>query len=188
MLAETMRDGAPMHERSSRPPAAGAIALVADDDARFRALFARMLTASGGVASVVAAADGAEAVALATELPVDLVVLDLNMPGADGVEAAERIRALRPALPIAVQSADPELLRVRADGLDLPLFDKLAFDEVLGWVERCASERDVVQGTVSNGPVPATRDLRCGRCGYGIAVRIPPTRCPLCGEAAAWAA
>jgi CheY-like chemotaxis protein len=188
MLAETMREGTPMHEHATRPTAAGATVLVADDDARFRTLFARMLAASSGVAAVVAAADGAEAVALATESPVDLVVLDLNMPGADGVEAAERIRALRPALPIALQSSDPELLRVRADGLELPLFDKLAFDEVVGWVERSASERDAVEGTVANTPVPATRDLRCGRCGYGIAVRIPPARCPLCGEAAAWAA
>ena len=63
----------------------------------------------------------------------------MNMPRLDGVEAARRLRALQPTLPIALHSSDPELLRQRAAGLGLPLFDKIDFDRLLAWVEQQAN-------------------------------------------------
>ena len=120
--------------------ASGARVLVADDDPGVRTVFATLLRAAKGVTSVIEAADGAEAVDLAREQRFDVAVLDLNMPRLDGVAAALRLRALQPSLAIALQSSDPELLRERAAGVDLPLFDKLHFDRLLTWLERQTEE------------------------------------------------
>src|SRR5687768_1932189 len=117
----------------------GASVLVADDDPGVRTMFATLIRATAGVTSVMEAADGAEAVDIARERPVDIAVLDLKMPRLDGVAAALRLRALRPSLQIALHSSDPELLRERAAGLDLPLFDKLEFERLLTWLERQTS-------------------------------------------------
>lgn len=66
------------------------------------------------------------------------------MPGLNGVEAALRLRLLQPLMRIALHSSDPDALRERAIGLGLPLFDKIQFEGLLGWVEGQAAglERD----------------------------------------------
>jgi len=51
------------------------------------------------------AADGAEALALAHELQPDLVLLDLSMPGLDGLAALPRLRAAAPACEVVVLTA-----------------------------------------------------------------------------------
>ena len=70
---------------------------------------------------------------------LDIAVLDLNMPRLNGIDTAVRLRSLQPSLQIALHSSDPELLRQRAAGLDLPLFDKLDFDHLIDWVQRHAN-------------------------------------------------
>jgi CheY-like chemotaxis protein len=167
-------------------PATGARLLVADDDTGVRTMLARLLRATAGVTSVIEAEDGSEAVELARERRLDIAVLDLNMPGLDGVEAALRLRALQPSLQIALHSSDPELLRQRAVGLELPLFDKLDFDRLLAWVERQAEEATAASGNAAVAPMAPKLDLCCDLCGYGIVSRLPPARCP-CGGAPVWA-
>jgi len=54
---------------------------------------------------VVVARDGLEALTLATDTSFDLVLLDMVMPGLNGREAFERIRALRPATKFLFASA-----------------------------------------------------------------------------------
>lgn len=74
--------------------------LVADDHPVFRAGLATVLGGIDGVEVVGAAADGDEAVALAHELSPDVVVMDLHMPGRNGIEATRDI--LAGGLPAAV--------------------------------------------------------------------------------------
>ena len=69
--------------------------LVADDQAHVRHLIKRVLEGAGYV--VTAAADGAEAVQLASAQPFDLYLFDAVMPRIGGREACERIRAGQPA-------------------------------------------------------------------------------------------
>ena len=121
--------------------------LVADDDERVRSLFAALLGEAAGVASVIEAKDGAQAVELGRVHSPEVAVLDLKMPRLDGVDAALRLRALQPAMQIALHSSDPGVLRDRASGLGLPLFDKAEFERLVGWVERQAAD------SARDGPV-----------------------------------
>ncbi|MBG0816103.1 response regulator transcription factor [Planomonospora sp. ID82291] len=67
--------------------------LVVDDQDLFRAGFALILDSQPGITVVGEAADGAEAVGRAVGLRPDVVVMDIRMPGVDGVEATARICA-----------------------------------------------------------------------------------------------
>ena len=129
----------PTRDLSAHVPATGIRLLVADDDERVRSLFAELLGEAAGVASVIEATDGAEAVELARAHSPEVAVLDLKMPRLDGIDAALRLRALQPAMQIALHSSDPDVLRDRASGLGLPLFDKVDFERLLDWIGQAAN-------------------------------------------------
>jgi two-component system KDP operon response regulator KdpE len=64
--------------------------LVVDDEAPMRRLLSTNLTASGY--KVRAAADGTEALKVIGEHPIDLLLLDVNMPGPNGLQVVEAMR------------------------------------------------------------------------------------------------
>jgi DNA-binding NarL/FixJ family response regulator len=86
---------------------AGIRVLLADDHTVVRQGLAGIL-AAGGCEVVAEAADGAEAVALATRLAPAVVVLDLAMPRLNGLEATRRIRAAAPRTRVLVLTAQEE--------------------------------------------------------------------------------
>ncbi|HEX6231404.1 MAG TPA: response regulator [Actinomycetota bacterium] len=65
--------------------------VLADDQVLVRAGFRSLLDAQDDIRVVGEAADGEEAVRLASELAPDVVLLDIRMPGVDGLEATRRI-------------------------------------------------------------------------------------------------
>jgi DNA-binding NarL/FixJ family response regulator len=65
--------------------------LVADDQALVRAGFRAILEAQEDLEVVGEAADGGEAVTIAREVRPDVVLMDVRMPGVDGIEATRRL-------------------------------------------------------------------------------------------------
>jgi len=80
--------------------------LVVDDDLTVAEVVLGYLRRDGFEAAH--AADGLEALRIAATAPPDLVVLDLMLPGIDGLEVCRRLRADRPDLPVVMLTARGE--------------------------------------------------------------------------------
>jgi DNA-binding response OmpR family regulator len=80
--------------------------LVVDDDPTVAEVVVGYLRRDGFEAAH--AADGLSALAIAAQAPPDLVVLDLMLPGIDGLEVCRRLRAERPDLPVVMLTARGE--------------------------------------------------------------------------------
>ena len=79
--------------------------LIVDDDAALRRALATALTDLGHTAAE--APDGEAALAWLSRQPADAILLDLRMPGMDGMEVLRRIRARPGAPPVAILTAVP---------------------------------------------------------------------------------
>ncbi len=81
--------------------------VIADDQELVRAGFAMVIGSQPDMADVGQARGGAEAVALAETLHPDVVLMDVRMPGMDGIQATEYIRnQLHSKIPIIALTAD----------------------------------------------------------------------------------
>lgn len=95
--------------------------LVAEDDESFLEAISLLLEQDDRFVVAGRARNGREAVALAEEVAPDAVVVDIEMPVLDGVEATRRLREAAPGLPIvAVSGHDYEerVLEIREAGAD----------------------------------------------------------------------
>jgi len=107
----------------------------ADDDPGMRTLFRTLLDLVETVDVVGEATDGDEAIDLVRQEEPDLVLLDVNMPRLDGIDAAQVIRSMRPETHIVLHTAAPnQETRAVAGRLGIPLLDKVRFDDVIAAV------------------------------------------------------
>ena len=99
-------------------------ALIVDDSKLARLVAAKLLRQIKPAWEDAEAANAAAAVAVIGERPVDVALLDFNMPGKDGLELAADLRVAKPDMPIAVVSAniqDESIARARSvDATFLP--------------------------------------------------------------------
>lgn len=85
--------------------------LVADDHPGFRCALESLVRSAVDLVLLGSAGDGAEAVRLTTRLRPRVVVMDLAMPGVDGVEATRRVRAHRCPPAVIALSGSHERMR-----------------------------------------------------------------------------
>jgi DNA-binding NarL/FixJ family response regulator len=114
--------------------------LVADDHALFRDGIVSLLKAAG-MTVVGEAGNGAQAIAEAARLRPDVVLMDIQMPGLDGVEAARRITAELPGVKVVMLSVsqdDADLYRALKAGAKGYLLKSLASDEFIEMLEGLA--------------------------------------------------
>jgi len=115
--------------------AAGMQILVIEDEARIQAFVRRGLEAEGY--GVVTAGDGRDGLALARDGEWDLVVLDLLLPGLNGLRVLQELHQARPQLPVLVLSARGDL-RTKLKGFELGATDYVSkpfsLDELLARV------------------------------------------------------
>ena len=122
--------------------------LVVDDDARLAASLQRALAYEGHTVEVVA--DGPSALVAARDRPPDLVVLDVMLPGLDGVEVCRRLRQ-GSDVPILMLTAR-DAISDRVSGLDAGADDYLvkpfAYDELLARVRALLRRREPRGGEI----------------------------------------
>ena len=111
-----------------------AYVLVVDDDARIAAALRRALTYEGFEAE--SAPDGENALRRAAERPPDLVILDVLMPGLDGIEVCRRLRAAGdvPILMLTAKDGTADRVRGLDSGADDYLVKPFAYEELMARV------------------------------------------------------
>jgi len=117
--------------------------LVVDDDEQIRTPLHRLLALEGF--SVTTAANGEDALRNAAERFPDLVVLDVMMPGLDGIEVCRRMRASDPRLCIIMltaRDAVPDRVLGLETGADDYVVKPFAFAELLARVRGCLRRRE----------------------------------------------
>jgi DNA-binding NarL/FixJ family response regulator len=79
--------------------------LVVDDHAAMREALCMLLSFHDEVDIVANVGSGSEALATATEVEIDVIVMDLRMPGMDGLETTREMRARGVGIPVILHSA-----------------------------------------------------------------------------------
>ena len=122
--------------------------LIADDDHKITEMLRRTLSYEGY--SVLTAADGQEALAIAQAQRPDLVILDWMMPKLDGVEVARRLRAAD-GMPILMLTAR-DAVEDRVEGLDGGADDYLV--KPFAPIELLARVRSLLRRASTSGEKP----------------------------------
>jgi len=127
--------------------------LVVDDEAPMRKLLSSNLKASGY--AVRSAADGTEALKLIEEYPFDLLLLDVNLPGPNGLQVLEAVRSTAQVPVLIVSGRGRE--RDKVEALDLGADDYLS--KPFGIAELLARVKALLRRVTlgPRGPFPAYR-------------------------------
>jgi DNA-binding NarL/FixJ family response regulator len=120
--------------------------LLADDNVRFRGVLRRLLERDPEIVVVAEAGDGAEALDLADEVQPDVVLMDVSMPGLDGLEATYALKSRLPdvtVLMLSVGDKEQEIAAGLAGGAS-------------EYLVKGGPAREIVDAIKRYGPVPGT--------------------------------
>jgi DNA-binding NarL/FixJ family response regulator len=122
--------------------------VIADDQPMMRAGFKAVLEAAGDIQVVAEAGDGEEAVRAATEHAPDVVLMDIRMPGMDGIEATRRLPRQR-VLILTTFGLDQYILEALRAGASGFLLKDAPTDEVVAAVRAVAAGDAVLSTAVT---------------------------------------
>lgn len=140
-----------------RPP--GPI-LIVDDEASIRKSLEGVLSDEGY--SCALASDGADALAQLQSIHPSLVILDIWMPGMDGIETLRRMKAAQPETPVIMMSGHATIstaVKATKSGASDFIEKPLELDLVLNAIRRALGTQDAVRSSVT-GEVAGSTDLR----------------------------
>jgi DNA-binding response OmpR family regulator len=129
--------------------------LIVDDEQSVREVLSEYFTGQGY--EVESAQDGAEALVAVLRYRPDLVLLDIQMPGLDGVETLRRVRAVAPAVPVIMVTANEDVDLAR-DTLKLGALDYVAKPFDFAYLERAVMAGLVHAGARRAAPPSASSD------------------------------
>lgn len=136
--------------------------LIAEDEERIASFVEKGLKANGFTTAV--ARDGHHALAMARSGQFDLVILDLGLPGKDGVEVLEELReadARTPVIVLTARDGVPDIVAGLEGGADDYVTKPFRFEELLARIRaRLRTER-----------VPEATLLRVGDCALDLRTR-----------------
>jgi len=126
--------------------------LIADDHAVVRQGVRQILSDAPEVEIVAEASNGLEALELMRDIELDVVILDLSMPGLSGLETVKKIRQDSPHVPVLVLSVHPEeqyAVRVMRSGAAGYLTKDSAPEELVAAVRSVANGHKYVTSTLA---------------------------------------
>ena len=129
--------------------------LVADDHTLVRQSLVSVLAASGACEVVGEAADGLEAISQAHRLRPDVAIVDISMPGLNGIEVVRRLHAELPATRTLVLTMHEE-------------------DEYVLHVVRAGASGYLLKDSAVSELIQAVRQVHAGRRHFGASTRADP--------------
>jgi DNA-binding NtrC family response regulator len=131
--------------------------LVVDDEERYRTTLRKMLTAQG--LEVVSLGSGPEALDELKNQPYDVVVLDIRMPGMDGVEVLAEIKKIRPETEVIIltghASVDAALEIIKRGGYDY-LLKPCPVEDLMLKIDAAYEKKVEREKRTRKAPPPAT--------------------------------
>jgi len=118
--------------------------LLADDHTLVRSGIRRILEGQSGLEVVAEAADGSAALDRVRDTEADVLVLDLKMPGTDGIDVLRAAKAVRPALKVVIltmHAGQEYVARAMKGGADAYLLKDSAVQDLVAAVEAVAAGR-----------------------------------------------
>lgn len=139
-------------------PPAGIRVVIADDQALFREGLRTLLGTRADVEVVGEAGDGQAAIALVERLQPAVVLMDLRMPGMDGIQATAHLRARWPEIPVLVLTTfddDASLFGALRAGAAGYLLKDVSSDTLVAAIQAAARGESFLQSTVTGRVVSA---------------------------------
>jgi len=109
--------------------------MVVDDHALVRAGLKSMLEQEKGIVIVAEAEDGEQAINLARDTDLDVVLMDIEMPGIDGMEATAKLLRINPKLKVIILSSNTHPV----------LAKKLLTSDVKGYLSKEAGREELLE-------------------------------------------
>ncbi|NUR91479.1 MAG: response regulator transcription factor [Nonomuraea sp.] len=139
--------------------------LIVDDDALVRAGLSMILGGADDIEIVAEGGDGAEVPPLVAEHRPDVVLMDIRMPGVDGLTATERLRGTRQPPEVVVLTtfhADAQVLRALRAGAAGFLLKDIPPGELVGAIRKVAAGEPILSPAVTRQLITHVSDGGAG--------------------------